>query len=147
MRGLPLLWRISPANDLAGESANPLNYWIFSAGNWFVACRTASSWRPLRHDLTRQEMPPCAAGLTRVIFRRHGTCFIALQQFGGHFLGIDMPEERSQQSWQLDPGDELLLATDGFYDQPTGDGRLADNLTALPSPLRAVATGYRPLRR
>ena len=36
-----------------------------------------------------------------------------------------------QKSWQLDPGDELLMATDGFYDQPTHKGRLAENLAAL----------------
>jgi sigma-B regulation protein RsbU (phosphoserine phosphatase) len=131
-RGLPLLWRISPANDLRRRKCEPIEL-LDLLGRELVRCLPDGVFV----EATAARLDPSgnaavgAAGLTRVIFRRHGTCFIALQQFGGHFLGIDIPEERSQQSWQLDPGDELLLATDGFYDQPTGDGRVAENLAAI----------------
>jgi serine phosphatase RsbU (regulator of sigma subunit) len=131
-RGLPLLWGIRSANDLRRRKCEPVEL-LDLLGRELNRClpdgvfveATAARLDPSGHASVG------AAGFTRVIFRRHGTCLIALEQFGGHFLGIDIPEKRSQQSWRLDPGDELLMATDGFYDQPMQNGRLAENLDAL----------------
>src|SRR5262249_48719725 len=40
--------------------------------------------------------------------------------------------ERDQCSWSLDPGDELLLATDGLFDQPaSAERRLGKRLAEL----------------
>jgi hypothetical protein len=35
----------------------------------------------------------------------------------GTWLGLRAPTTRDQQTWRLDAGDELLLGTDGMFDQ------------------------------
>jgi serine/threonine protein phosphatase PrpC len=58
----------------------------------------------------------------------------------GGWLGLRVPEAEDQQSWVLEDGDELLLATDGLFDQleefdwsgqVIGHGRLFDAVRQL----------------
>jgi serine phosphatase RsbU (regulator of sigma subunit) len=131
-RGLPLLWRIRPANELRGRKCKPVEL-LDLLGRELNCCLPSDVFV----EATAARLDPSgqvfvgAAGATRVIYRQRGARSISLQHFGGPYLGIDIPVDRSQQSWQVDPGDELLLATDGFYDQPTDNGRLAENLAEL----------------
>ena len=40
-----------------------------------------------------------------------------LLKLRGTWLGLRAPTARDQQTWRLDAGDELLLGTDGMFDQ------------------------------
>jgi serine phosphatase RsbU (regulator of sigma subunit) len=68
-----------------------------------------------------------AAGSCLPILRRSGICRAEFHALGGCLLGLEIGG-RDQCSWTLDPGDELLLATDGLFDQPCGDQRLQARL-------------------
>jgi hypothetical protein len=56
------------------------------------------------------------AGGTRLLLRRPSgqLDFIQLR---GTWLGLQSPSAADQRSWQLEDGDELLLSTDGVFDQ------------------------------
>jgi hypothetical protein len=131
-RGLPLLWRIRPVNDLRKRKCEPVELLDLLG-------RELSRYLPIGVfvEATAARLDPSGqvsvggAGDIQVISRQYEARSIALHRFGGPYLGFDIPAARSQRSWQLDPGDELLLATDGFFDQPTHNGLLVENLPAL----------------
>jgi hypothetical protein len=73
------------------------------------------------------------AGGTRLLVRRGGADRPDVVQLRGCWLGLRAPESGDQHYWVLDHGDELLLATDGIFDQldefdwsgqSVGNGRL-----------------------
>jgi Stage II sporulation protein E (SpoIIE) len=76
------------------------------------------------------------AGGTRLLLRRKGANKADLIKLRGTWLGLAPPHSEDQQTWRLEQGDELLLGTDGMFDQ------LADtqgrDLDAL---LEAAGTG------
>jgi hypothetical protein len=57
------------------------------------------------------------AGATRLLLRRAQAQHPDLVCLRGGWLGLRIPEAEDQQSWVLEDGDELLLATDGLFDQ------------------------------
>ncbi len=61
------------------------------------------------------------AGGTRVLLRRDGAARADLLKLRGTWLGLRAPTTRDQQTWRLDAGDELLLGTDGMFDQFGGN--------------------------
>jgi hypothetical protein len=132
---LALAWRCPAANDLRRRKCDPVALLALLGGE-LNRCRLPDG---LFVEATAARLDPPgqasvgAAGHTRLLFRKNGACLIDPEKFGGSLLGLgnDIQAEYSQRSWQLDPGDELLLASDGFYDQPTHNGRLAENLAAL----------------
>jgi len=71
------------------------------------------------------------AGGARVLIRRQDGEQIERHDFKGCLLGIMPPFEKDRQVLRLNPGDELLLTTDGLYDQLEGhDGQtLSAHLT------------------
>ena len=71
-----------------------------------------------------------AAGGSRPILRRSQVNQPEFYSLGGCLLGLELGD-REQRSWSLKEGDELLLATDGLFDQPASEQerlgtRLAD---------------------
>jgi hypothetical protein len=78
------------------------------------------------------------AGGTRLVLRRQGGCsdFIQLR---GSWLGLMPPSTEDQRCWQLEDGDELLLSTDGVFDQLTDlNPRPADLLEEMDGELFEV---------
>jgi serine phosphatase RsbU (regulator of sigma subunit) len=57
------------------------------------------------------------AGGSRLLFRRGREDRPILLKLRGSWLGLARPSCGDQQTWTLDEGDELLLATDGMFDQ------------------------------
>jgi serine phosphatase RsbU (regulator of sigma subunit) len=57
------------------------------------------------------------AGGSRLLLRRGSDRRPALLKLRGSWLGLARPSAGDQAVWNLDDGDELLLATDGMYDQ------------------------------
>jgi serine phosphatase RsbU (regulator of sigma subunit) len=73
-----------------------------------------------------------SAGACPVVLRRGR---VEVHKLGGPPLGLaDVRAPRGEGSWDLRPGDECLLATDGLFDQRAGAAgreRLAGRLPAL----------------
>jgi hypothetical protein len=63
------------------------------------------------------EVVAAPAGGTRLMLRRGRQKQPILVQMRGAWLGLFRPSTHEQQTWTLEEGDELLLATDGLYDQ------------------------------
>jgi serine phosphatase RsbU (regulator of sigma subunit) len=63
------------------------------------------------------------AGCCSVAVRRRREPGIELHEFGGYYLGIEQGE-RDQRALALEVGDEVLLASDGLYEQPCGENRM-----------------------
>jgi hypothetical protein len=57
------------------------------------------------------------AGATRLLLRRGAAPRPDFHRLRGTWLGLQAPDFADQQSWVLEQGDELLLATDGIFDQ------------------------------
>jgi serine phosphatase RsbU (regulator of sigma subunit) len=74
------------------------------------------------------------AGGSRVLLRRGGAARADLLKLRGTWLGLKAPSTRDQQTWQLDAGDELLLGTDGMFDQFAGHdgGEVTEILSDMP---------------
>jgi hypothetical protein len=67
------------------------------------------------------------AGGSRLVLRRQGSPLPELIKLRGGWLGLLPPGQGDEHRWQLAPGDELLLATDGLFDQLSGaDGSPPD---------------------
>jgi hypothetical protein len=72
-----------------------------------------------------------AAGGCRPILRRSQADLPEFYSLSGCLLGLEIGD-RDQRSWSLEDGDELLLATDGLFDQPSHDQeRLGKQLAEL----------------
>jgi hypothetical protein len=61
-----------------------------------------------------------AAGGARPNLRRSSARLPELHTLSGCLLGLELGD-RDQHAWTLDDGDELLLATDGLFDQPASE--------------------------
>jgi len=57
------------------------------------------------------------AGGTRLLLQRRNAGKADLITLRGSWLGLAAPHPRDQHTWRLEQGDELVLATDGLYDQ------------------------------
>jgi hypothetical protein len=57
------------------------------------------------------------AGGSRVLLRRGGAAQPDLLKLRGTWLGLKAPTHGDQQTWRLEVGDELLIGTDGAFDQ------------------------------
>jgi hypothetical protein len=65
------------------------------------------------------EATVAAAGGFHPILRRSKANVLESLSLSGCFLGLEIGD-RDQSRWELDDGDELMLATDGLFDQPCG---------------------------
>jgi hypothetical protein len=74
-----------------------------------------------------------SAGGTRLLLRDGARGEVALHVVRGPWLGLAPAGESEQQTWALGPEDELLLASDGFFDQltPRGAAALGDGAGSL----------------
>ena len=63
------------------------------------------------------EIVVAPAGGSRLLLRRAGQETPVLLTMRGGWLGLIRPSAGDQQNWTLEDGDELLLATDGLFDQ------------------------------
>jgi Stage II sporulation protein E (SpoIIE) len=121
--GLPHLWRSRPIVELRarakepGEVLNALGAELESVlpDETFVEAVLG------RFGLTGEALL-AAAGSSLPVLRRSRIDRTEFHSLGGPLLGLEIGS-RDQRSWTLDPGDELLLATDGLFDQPCGDER------------------------
>ena len=69
----------------------------------------------------------CSAGGNSLILRVPQGAPAAIRQLPGNWLGLDI-EPRDQKTLLLEGGGEVTFATDGLYDQPTGEMRLRDTI-------------------
>jgi hypothetical protein len=121
--GLPHLWRSRPIAELRASANEPrellgtlgLELELVLPAEIFVEAL-------LGRFSSSGEVLLAAAGGCHPILRRSGICEVEFHRLSGCFLGLEIGG-RDQCSWTLDPGDELLLATDGLFDQPCGDQR------------------------
>jgi hypothetical protein len=102
----------------------------------FVECTLAR----LSHDGAVTIIP---AGGTRFLLRRGGR--VELVRLRGGWLGLLPPSARDQHSLTLDAGDELLLGTDGFFDQLATLGEPVPADLKRPSNLRPLFDHVREL--
>jgi hypothetical protein len=74
-----------------------------------------------------------SAGACPVLLRQPARAGVMRHVLGGTLLGLPLEPEHGQQTWQLERDDEVLLATDGVFDQPASapDQRVGDVLAAL----------------
>jgi hypothetical protein len=79
------------------------------------------------------------AGACRILVRRRGLTDIAYHALSGSWLGLCRPSAADQRSWSLGVGDELLLATDGLFDQLRWRGRGPADPATLLAPLHGQA--------
>jgi hypothetical protein len=74
-----------------------------------------------------------SAGGTRLLLREGERREISLHTLRGRWLGLAPPDEADQRTWELAAGDELLLGSDGLFDQLALSGRLGEaGVAALP---------------
>jgi len=57
------------------------------------------------------------AGGSRLVLRRRGADRVELRRLRGLWLGLDRPLAEDQHACTLDEGDELIIGTDGAFDQ------------------------------
>jgi serine phosphatase RsbU (regulator of sigma subunit) len=70
----------------------------------------------------------CAAGYVAALLRSNSLRFL---QLWGMYLGLTAGTARTESEFDFDSGDELLMATDGLWDQPTdatGELQLREHL-------------------
>jgi hypothetical protein len=78
------------------------------------------------------------AGSSRVLLRREGAAQPALLKLRGTWLGLKAPSAGDQRTWRLDAGDELLLGTDGVYDQLEAQGAEVTDLLSDMTPTQSL---------
>jgi hypothetical protein len=77
------------------------------------------------------------AGGARLLLRRRGTPRPDLHKLRGTWLGLNAPSTDDQRDWRLEQGDELLLGSDGLFDQLSG--ARGDEVVELLGPLAQAA--------
>ena len=85
------------------------------------------------------------AGGARLLLRRRGTPRPDLHKLRGTWLGLHAPSADDQRYWRLEDGDELLLGSDGLFDQLSDEG--GDRVVELLGHLPHTATLFEPVRR
>lgn len=118
--GLPDVWRRCWAKAPEGQPADLLTtmHELLSdclPEGVFVECTLAR----LAPD---GEAVVAPAGGTRLLVRREGEAKAELFQLRGLWLGLGPPSLSDQKACRLGPGDEVLLATDGVFDQLAEQG-------------------------
>jgi hypothetical protein len=71
------------------------------------------------------------AGGSRLLLRQRGRPTLEAHALKGSWLGLLPPDPSSEHRWTLSPGDELLLGSDGLFDQLTDHGRVRDAFSGL----------------
>jgi hypothetical protein len=85
------------------------------------------------------------AGGARLLLRRRGTPRPDLHKLRGTWLGLNAPSAEDQRAWRLEQGDELLLGSDGLFDQ-LGEQH-SDEVVELLGPLPHTAPLFESVRR
>jgi hypothetical protein len=85
------------------------------------------------------------AGGARLLLRRRGTPRPDLHKLRGTWLGLKAPSAEDQRDWRLEHGDELLVGSDGLFDQ-LGEQH-ADEVIERLGPLPHTATLFDAVRR
>jgi hypothetical protein len=82
------------------------------------------------------------AGGSRLLLRRGGSGRVELLKLRGSWLGLHRPAATDQCRWRLDAGDEMMLGSDGVFDQlaDQSGGNLAVAVDEM-----SRADGARPL--
>jgi serine phosphatase RsbU (regulator of sigma subunit) len=65
----------------------------------------------------------------------------------GSLLGLGLPPDREELQLRLEPGDEILLASDGLDDQPTGGVSIPASISAVPADSTLHETVVEAVRR
>jgi serine phosphatase RsbU (regulator of sigma subunit) len=127
--GLPHLWQSVPISKVRNKSIEPREL-LEALGRELESVLPADLFVEAvlgRFDFSG-EATLAAAGACRPILRRARVSRLEFHALGGCFLGLE-GGGRDQCSWRLEEGDELLLATDGLFDQPIeGQERLSAKL-------------------
>ena len=71
------------------------------------------------------------AGGSRLFLRRAGECEVELLRLRGPWLGLERPSATEEKSCTLRQGDELLLASDGVFDQLTESAGASSGIARL----------------
>jgi serine phosphatase RsbU (regulator of sigma subunit) len=79
------------------------------------------------------------AGGSRLLLRRAGRREVELLRLRGPWLGLERPSATEEQTCTLQPGDELLIASDGVFDQLIEHAGSSAGLAPLVS--EALGTG------
>ncbi len=130
--GLPYLWRTKAIAERRAEVQEPHEL-LGALGRELEAVLPDDVFVEAvlgRFD-TSGEAVLAAAGGCRPILRRSQADLPERHSLSGCQLGLELGDQ-DQCSRNLDHGDELLLATDGLFDQPCGDQeRLGKRLAEL----------------
>jgi hypothetical protein len=119
--GLPHLWRARTITELRARIQEPREL-LGALGRELESVLPDDLFveAVLGRFTTSGEAVLASAGGSRPILRRARADRPEFHSLAGCLLGLELGE-RDQCSWSLDDGDELLLATDGLFDQPTRD--------------------------
>jgi serine phosphatase RsbU (regulator of sigma subunit) len=130
--GLPQLWRSTTIKELRASTHEPREL-LGALGRELEAVLPDDLFveAVLGRFGASGEAVLAAAGGCRPILRRSKTDVPELHSLSGCLLGLELGD-RDQCSWMLDDGDEVMLATDGLFDQPCGaQDRLGKRLAEL----------------
>jgi hypothetical protein len=118
--GLPHLWRSSPIAQLRDAACEPRAL-LGALGRELESVLPDELFveAALGRFAPSGEAVLAAAGGCCPVLRRSGSDRPEIRSLSGCFLGLEWGD-RDQESCTLGDGDELLLATDGLFDQPCG---------------------------
>jgi hypothetical protein len=85
------------------------------------------------------------AGGARLLLRRRGVPRPDLHKLRGTWLGLHAPSAADQRDWRLEDGDELLLGSDGLFDQLSDQH--GDEVVERLGPLPQTATLFEAVRQ
>jgi len=119
--GLPHLWRTKAIANLRARMQEPRAL-LGALGREVEAVLPDDVFveAVLGRFASSGEVVLAAAGGARPILRRSQAELPEFHSLSGCLLGLELGD-RDQCSWSLDDGDELLMATDGLFDQPLSD--------------------------
>lgn len=129
--GLPHLWRASAIAELRATTQEPREL-LSALGRELEMVLPDDLFVEaiLGRFASTGEAVVAAAGGFHPILRRSKVDLLEFPSLSGCFLGLELGG-RDQCAWSLDDGDELLLATDGLFDQPCGaEERLGKELSS-----------------
>jgi hypothetical protein len=114
---LPSLWRMC-WDELPPAGGNPTDL-LGAMHGALEACLPEGTFVEATLARLRPggEATVAPAGGSRLLLRGKGQGRINLCTVRGTWLGLCAPEPQDQQTWSLDVGDELVMASDGLFDQ------------------------------
>jgi hypothetical protein len=123
-RGLPFLWQSRRVAEARARGDQP-QHLLDAMGRELEAVLPGDLFveASLGRFAPAGDACVAVAGACPVVLRQSGQDEPTLYTLKGTFLGLELGIPRDQMVWALRAGDELLIASDGLFEQPADDDR------------------------